>query len=100
MRLEKRGFVYIVANQRNGTIYLGSTSNLVQRIWQHRNGVVDGFTKTNGCHILVWYEVYDSIEDARLRERRMKEWKRGWKLREIEGPNPDWIDLYPSIANG
>ncbi|UIJ45945.1 GIY-YIG nuclease family protein [Sphingomonas cannabina] len=98
--MEKRGFVYIVASQRNGTIYIGSTSNLPQRIWQHRNGVADGFTKEHRCHILVWYEAYDSLEEARLREKRMKEWKRSWKLREIEGPNPDWEDLYPSIANG
>ncbi|RYE53713.1 MAG: GIY-YIG nuclease family protein [Hyphomicrobiales bacterium] len=97
--MEKRGFVYIVASGRNGTIYLGSTSNLPQRIWQHRNGVTDGFTKEHGCHRLVWFEVYDSLEEARLRELRMKEWKRGWKLREIEGANPDWDDLYPQIAS-
>ena len=98
--MEKRGFVYIVASKRNGTLYVGSTSNLPQRIWQHRNYVADGFTKKEKCHILVWYEVYDSLDEARLRERRMKEWKRGWKLREIEGENPDWTDLYPSIIHG
>ena len=98
--MEKRGFVYIVASKRNGTIYLGSTCNLPQRIWQHRNFVADGFTKKHRCHILVWYEVYDTIEGARERERRMKKWKRGWKLREIEGENPDWEDLYLRIVNG
>ncbi len=98
--MEKRGFVYIVASGKNGTIYIGSTSNLPQRIWQHRNYAADGFTKEHKCHILVWFEVHDTIEGARLRERRMKEWKRGWKLREIEGGNPDWEDLYPKIVNG
>lgn len=98
--MARPGFAYIMASKRNGTIYTGSTSNLVQRVWQHRNGLVEGFTKDNKCHILVWYEAYDDLQDARQREMRMKEWKRGWKLREIEGMNPDWDDLYPSIANG
>ncbi|WP_394653524.1 GIY-YIG nuclease family protein [uncultured Sphingomonas sp.] len=97
--MEKRGFVYIFASGKNETIYISSTSNFPQRIWQHRNFVANGFTKERKCHILVWFEVHDTIEGARLRERRMKEWKRGWKLREIEGENPDWEDLYPQIVN-
>jgi len=65
---------------------------------EHRNDIVAGFTREYGCHMLVWYEAHDDIEQARLRERRMKEWKRGWKIREIEGLNPDWDDLYERIA--
>ncbi len=90
--------VYIMASGRNGTIYIGSTSDLVKRIFDHRTGMVDGFTKERHCHRLVWYEVHDDINSARLRERQMKEWKRAWKLREIEGFNPDWDDLYDRIA--
>ncbi|WP_294320087.1 GIY-YIG nuclease family protein [uncultured Sphingomonas sp.] len=96
--MERRGFVYIMASGRNGTIYVGSTSDLVKRIYDHRNGTVDGFTNKRNCHRLVWYKVHDDINSARLRERRMKEWKRAWKLREIEGLNPDWDDLYDRIA--
>ncbi|ONF95223.1 GIY-YIG nuclease family protein [Sphingomonas jeddahensis] len=96
--MEKAGFVYIMASQRNGTIYIGVTSNLAKRVWEHRNGIVPGFTTKYRCHHLVWYEVHDSIEAAQQRELQMKEWKRNWKLREIEGFNPDWNDLYERIA--
>ncbi|MGN5375630.1 GIY-YIG nuclease family protein [Sphingomonas hankookensis] len=96
--MERSAFVYIMASGHNGTIYVGSTTDLVKRIFDHRNGTVDGFTKERNCHRLVWYEVHDDINSARLRERRMKEWKRAWKLREIEGLNPDWDDLYDRIA--
>jgi putative endonuclease len=96
--VEKAGFVYIMANQKNGTIYIGVTSDLPKRIWEHRNDVVEGFTKKYGCHLLVWYEAHDGIESARQRELQMKEWKRAWKLREIEGLNPEWDDLYDRIA--
>ncbi len=96
--MKRPGFVYIMASGRNGTIYIGSTSDLVKRIFDHRNGTVDGFTKEHICHRLVWYEAHDDINSARLCERRMKEWKRAWKLREIEGLNPDWDDLYDRIA--
>ncbi len=96
--MERSGFVYIMASGRNGTIYIGSTTDLVKRVSEHRNAVVAGFTRDKHCHRLVWYEVHDDITSARLRERRMKEWKRAWKLREIEGPNPDWDDLYDHIA--
>jgi putative endonuclease len=91
-------YVYIMANRRNGAIYLGSTVDLPKRAWEHRNGVVEGFTKRYGCHLLVWYEAHESWEGARQRELRMKEWKRIWKLQEIEGLNPDWDDLYDRIA--
>ena len=96
--MEKAGFVYIMANSRNGTIYLGVTSDLPKRIWEHRNDLVEGFTKKHRCHTLVWYQAYDTIEEARQRELQMKEWKRVWKLREIEGLNPDWDDLFETIA--
>ncbi|MDQ1229550.1 GIY-YIG nuclease family protein [Sphingomonas sp. SORGH_AS_0879] len=96
--MERPGYVYIMASDRNGTIYLGVTSNLAQRVLQHREGVVDGFTRKHRCHRLVWFEAHESIESARQRELRMKEWKRAWKLREIEGLNPDWDDLYDRIA--
>ena len=97
--MENPGFVYIMASGRNGTIYIGATSDLARRVWEHRNGVVDGFTKKHGCKLLVWYEAHESIDGARLRELQMKEWKRAWKLREIEGFNPEWDDLYDRIVN-
>lgn len=96
--MEKAGFVYIMASRRNGTIYLGVTSDLPRRAWEHRNDLVEGFSKKYGCHLLVWYEAYDGIEEARQRELRMKEWKRAWKVREIEGLNPDWADLFDTLT--
>ncbi len=96
--MEKAGFVYIMASQRNGTIYIGVTSNLAKRVWEHRNEITPGFTRKYRCHLLVWYEAHDSIEAARQRELQMKEWKRDWKLREIEGFSPEWDDLYERIA--
>jgi len=95
--VEKRGYVYIMASRRNGTVYLGVTSDLPGRAYQHRNGLIDGFTRQYGCKILVWYEAHDDIQNARLRELRMKKWKRQWKLREIETMNPDWGDLFESL---
>ena len=97
--MAKPGFVYIMANRRNGTIYVGATSDLGKRAWQHRNGVINGFTQERGCKLLVWYEAHETIEAARRRELQMKEWKRNWKLRELEGLNPEWEDLYDRIAN-
>jgi putative endonuclease len=94
----KSGFVYIVASQRNGTVYIGSTSDLVQRAWQHRTGAVAGFTREHGCKMLVWYETHDDLQEARLRELQMKKWKRLWKLSTIEAMNPDWQDLYPTLV--
>jgi len=91
----KSGYVYIMASSRNGTLYIGVTSDLPKRAWEHRNGVVPGSTRRYGCKLLVWYQAYDDIQQARLRERQMKKWKRIWKLSEIEQTNPDWQDLYP-----
>ena len=96
--ISEQAYVYIMASQRNGTLYLGSTDNLARRVWEHRNGVVEGFTKRYGCKLLVWYEAHEDLMIARQREYRMKEWKRAWKIREIEGLNPDWDDLYDRIA--
>ena len=94
----KAGFVYIMANRKNGAIYLGVTSDLVKRVWEHREGVIGGFTKRYGCKLLVWFEVYDDLQEARLRELRMKEWNRAWKIRLIEERNLDWDDLYPTLV--
>ena len=96
--MDAQFYVYIMASERNGTIYIGSTNDLVWRAWEHRNGVVDGFTKKYDCWILVWYEAHGDLESARVRELRMKAWKRAWKVREIEEFNPDWEDLYDRIA--
>ena len=95
--MEKGGFVYIMASGRNGTLYIGVTSGLIQRVWQHREGTVEGFTKRYGCKMLVWYEQFEDIELAIQREKQMKEWKRLWKLRVIEEFNPDWNDLFESL---
>ena len=92
----KSGYVYIMASSRNGTLYIGVTSDLPKRAWEHRNGVVPGFTRKYGCRLLVWYQA-DDIQQARLRERQMNKWKRIWKLSEIEQMNPDWQDLYPVV---
>ena len=86
-----------MANHRRGQTYLGVTSDLVQRAWQHRNRVVEGHSKKKGCTILVWYEHHEDLQDARAREYQMKKWKRAWKLRLIEESNPDWRDLYETL---
>ena len=93
----KQPAVYILASQRNGTLYIGVTSDLVQRVWQHKNDVADGFTKKYGVHTLVYFELLDDMENAIIREKRLKKWNRAWKLRLIEEKNPDWNDLYASI---
>ena len=96
--MERGGYVYIMASGRNGTLYIGVTGNLIARVWQHREGVVEGFTKKYGCKLLVWFERHDDIEAAIRREKQMKEWKRLWKLRVIEETNPDWDDLFESLV--
>ena len=92
-------YVYILASQRNGTLYIGMTDDLVRRVWMHREGTVPGFTKQHNVTMLVWYEQHASRDSAFQRERQMKKWKRMWKLREIEAMNPTWRDLYNEIAN-
>ena len=95
--MDKIFAVYILASSRNGTLYTGITSNLIKRIWEHREGVVDGFTKEYGVKILVWYELTENPEAAITREKQIKAWKRGWKLKLIEERNPEWRDLYQDI---
>jgi putative endonuclease len=91
------GYVYLMASQPNGTIYLGVTSNIAQRAYQHRRGLIEGFSKKHGCTLLVWYEQHDDIQDARVRECQMKSWKRAWKLRLVEERNPQWRDLFDEL---
>jgi putative endonuclease len=91
------GYVYIMASKRNGTLYIGVTSDLPGRVWQHKEGNADGFTRKYGCKMLVWFEQFGDIERAIQREKQMKEWKRLWKLRVVEEMNPDWNDLYESL---
>ena len=90
-------YVYIVANRRNGAIYIGMTDDLGHRVHQHKTKVFPGFTARYGCDKLVWYETHDTRESAFLRERRMKEWRRSWKLMLIEEANPTWADLYETL---
>lgn len=94
----KAGYVYIMASCRNGTLYIGVTSDLVKRVGEHRNGLVPGFTDRYDCKLLVWYEAYDDLQEARLRELQMKKWKRLWKISTIEMMNPEWLDPYPSVV--
>jgi putative endonuclease len=98
--MERTYFVYIVANRKHGAIYTGVTNDLVRRTYEHREGLVEGFTKTHGCKHLVWYEVYQDIEAAILQEKRIKKWLRGWKEELIETVNPDWRDLWGDITKG
>ena len=86
-----------MASGRNGTLYVGVTSDLPQRVWQHRNDVVEGFTKRYGVHKLVWYEPHESMGNAIDREKVLKEWKRSWKLQLVESANPEWNDLYEGL---
>ena len=95
--MSRQPAVYMLANKKNGTLYIGVTSNLVKRVWEHRNNFVEGFTKRYGAHNLVWYELHESMESAIQREKRLKDWKREWKLHLIERTNPDWKDLYRAI---
>ena len=95
--MNKRPAVYILASKRNGTLYIGVTSDLVKRVWEHKNNVVEGFTKRYGVHQLVWYDLHENMESAIKREKQLKEWNRQWKLELIEDTNPNWQDLYPVI---
>ena len=90
-------YVYILASQRNGTLYVGVTSNLTGRTWEHKNDLVEGFTKKYGVHILVWYELHNDIDAAIAREKRLKRWNRAWKLKLIEKENSGWNDLYDRL---
>ena len=96
--MNKQPAVYILASKRNGTLYTGVTSNLLKRIWEHKNNLVEGFTKRYDVHHLVWYEIHESMESAITREKQLKKWKRKWKLDLIEKGNPYWRDLYEKIV--
>jgi putative endonuclease len=98
-RKMKSYFVYILASQKNGTLYIGITSNLIKRIWEHRNNLVEGFTKKYNVHTLVYFEQTENVQSALLREKQLKKWKRGWKLKLIEKDNSKWKDLYNDIIN-
>jgi putative endonuclease len=91
-------YVYILANKQNGTLYIGVTSNLVKRVHEHREGMVDGFTKEYGVKMLVYYEQTNDVQSAIQREKRLKKWSREWKLELIEKNNPQWKDLYEEIC--
>jgi putative endonuclease len=96
---ERSYWVYILTSKVGGTLYIGVTGNLVKRIYEHRTEVVDGFTKEYGIHRLVYFEQHTDVEAAIRREKRLKKWNRAWKIRLIEETNPNWDDLYLSIAS-
>ncbi len=89
--------VYILASKRNGTLYTGVTNNLLRRIWEHKNNIVEGFTKKYNVHLLVHYELFTDIRLALAREKEIKQWTRAWKIQLIEKDNPLWKDLYFSL---
>ena len=91
-------YVYIMASRPKGTLYVGVTNDLVRRAYEHRNGLVEGFTERYGVKRLVWFEVHDSIRAAIQREKTMKHWPRRWKVNVIEALNPEWRDLFEDIA--
>ena len=95
--MKRQPCVYLLASKQNGTLYTGVTSNLLKRVWEHKNNVVEGFTKKYGVHTLVWYEVHETMESAIQREKTIKNWKRAWKIKVIEEMNPQWRDLYPDL---
>lgn len=96
--MEKQPAVYILASKRNGTLYVGVTSDLVKRVGEHRNNVHDGFSKKYQVHQLVWFEIYADMPSAIAREKAIKKWRRGWKIELIEKENPGWDDLWDSIS--
>ena len=98
--MNKFGYVYILASRRNGTLYIGVTSDIAARIQQHREGAVEGFTTRYGVKILGWYEVHADMPAAIRREKTLKGWKRDWKLDLIETANPEWRDLWPTLFGG
>jgi len=106
--MERQSCVYMMASQRNGTLYIGVTSNLIKRIWEHKTNVVEGFTKKYDIHTLVWYEIHETIGSAYRehsghgtsiqKEKTLKKWRRKWKMDLIESFNPEWKDLYKTIV--
>lgn len=96
-QMKKQPCVYILSSKKKGTLYIGVTSDLVKRVWEHKNNEVEGFTKKYGVHQLVYFEVHEEVKSALTREKQIKKWKRDWKIRLIEESNPNWDDLYESI---
>jgi putative endonuclease len=95
--MEKQYFIYILASKPQGTLYIGVTSDLKRRVYEHKNDVVDGFTKQYQVHMLVYYEITSSVEEAIKKEKQMKKWNRDWKINKIVSTNPTWRDLYDSL---
>lgn len=96
--MKKALYVYILASRLNGTLYIGVTSDLVKRVWEHKENLVSGFTKTYGVKNLVWYEAHEGAMSAITREKQLKKWNRAWKIRLIQEKNPRWFDLYEEIS--
>lgn len=96
--MEKQSYVYMLSSMRYGTLYVGVTSDLIRRVWQHREGLADGFTKKHGVKTLVWFEAHQDILEAITREKQIKKWNRDWKITLIQKDNPFWRDLYPDIV--
>ncbi len=97
--MRRQYYVYILASKRNGTLYIGMTNNLARRVWEHREGSVEGFTKKYNINRLVYSETYDRPQDAIQREKRLKKWNRAWEIPIIESVNPDWEDQYETLIN-
>ena len=96
--MTKQPAVYILANKRNGTLYIGVTSDLAGRVWQHKNDLIEGFTKKYGVHTLVYFEMHADMAEAIRREKQLKKWNRAWKIELIEKENPEWRDLWPELV--
>ncbi|MHB8809100.1 MAG: GIY-YIG nuclease family protein [Desulfobulbaceae bacterium] len=96
--MDKQPAVYILASKRNGTLYIGVTGDLVKRVWEHKNDLVEGFTKRYQVHDLVYYELHDDMVTAITREKQIKKWNRAWKIEMIEKQNLEWTDLWPQIS--
>ena len=96
--MNKQPAVYVLASKRNGTLYVGVTSDLIKRVWEHKNNVVKGFTERYSVHQLVWYELHETMESAIRKEKMLKNWKRVWELELIERSNPNWQDLYETVV--
>jgi putative endonuclease len=99
LRLLMAYYVYLLASDRNGTLYIGVTNDIVRRVFEHKSKAVAGFTKRYGVDKLVWYEIYDDPTSAITREKELKKWRREWKIQLIEKQNPQWLDLYPQISS-
>lgn len=97
--MERKGYMYILASRKYGTLYTGVTSDIIRRVWEHKHDVAEGFTKKYGIKTLVYFECYDEITQAIAREKHLKDWKRDWKINLIEQHNPHWQDMYPSLLD-